>query len=543
MILLHPRIYTLDPARVGPGDPWGQVGALQIGGDGEVAAAGSRAEVLARRRAGEEVVEVEAACVLPGLIDTHAHLTSLGVRPGAIELPDSAGPAAWAAAVAARAAALPAGAWITGRGWNQAVWEGDGEPLVEGFPTHAALTAAAPRNPVYLQRADHHAAWVNRAALEAAGLMASAPAVEGGRVIVGADGRPSGVLIDEAMGLVERALPPLEARDHRALLRERAAAFLARGVTCVHCALVPLERLEHYEAELGGGAAGLRVRAMLYARPAELAWEALRRAPSLDPAGWLHVATLKAFADGALGSRGAWMLAPYEGAQGVGGPVASPEESEALARAALARGWQLATHAIGDRALRETLAAWRRAGLTPQAARALGWRVEHVQHATPEDLNEMRDLGLMAAMQPIHCTRDMRFAEALLGPARCAWAYAWRAVLERQIPLGFGSDYPIETLDPWQGLQAALTRQDEAGHPAGGWFPAQRLTLGEALAAYTTGGAALAPADRGRLGHLGQVADLVALDQDPTEAPPERLGQTRALATMTAGRVVHGALR
>lgn len=542
MILLHPRIYTLDPARCTPANPWGQVQALRIDAAGFVTAAGDRADVLARREPGEATREPLAACVLPGLIDTHAHLSSLGMRPGSLELPDDASPQEWAHAVAQRAAGLRPGAWITGRGWNQTVWEPGDAELVEGFATHALLSQAAPENPVLLHRADHHAVWVNRAALALAGLLDAAPQVEGGRAVCDAQGRPTGVLIDEAIGLIEAAMPPLDAQENQALIRERARMFLAQGVTCVHCALIPPAQIPHYQAEIAQGRAGLRVRGMLYDAPEALGRYASQRWPHLDPQGWLHLSTLKAFADGALGSQGAWMLDPYQGSELRGGPVATPQQMEQLARHALENHWQLATHAIGDQALRQTLAAWRRAGLTPERARALGWRVEHVQHATPEDLDTLASMGLAAAMQPIHCTRDMRFVEPLLGPQRAAWSYPWAEVLRRNIPLGFGSDYPIETLSPWEGLHAALTRQDERGRPEGGWHPQHRVTRAQALAAYTTEGASLMPFDAGRLGHLGQLGDLVTLDTDPTEASPQALRQTKVLATLTAGRLVHGSL-
>ncbi len=542
MIILHPRIHTLSKDLMRPENPWGTVEALQIL-DGRVVRAGARAEVLRHRAAGEPVEAIDGACVLPGLIDTHAHLTGLSMRPGALDLPDDLPPLQWAEAVAAAAAGLSPGVWITGRAWNQAVWrDEDCQGLrrsPEGFPAHDLLSAAAPDNPVVLHRTDQHAAWVNAAALRAAGVHRHLPDPEGGLIVRDPAGEPLGVLVDEAVGLVARALPPLDAAQRRALLAEKGRLFLSRGVTTVHCALIKPEDLDHYAHVLTGDERlGLRVRGMVYDEPAALEAWARQNKPWRDEGGWWSVETLKAFADGALGSRGAWFFDPYEGATACGFSVATPPEIEALGRAALAGGWQLATHAIGDRAITETIDAYARAGWTADLSDRLRWRVEHVQHPRLDALDKMAALGLFAAMQPIHATRDMRFVAALLGHQRASLSYPWRAVADRGIPTGFGSDYPIETLDPFAGLHAALTRQDEAGRPDGGWFPEHRLGRLEAMLAYTRGGAGLMGRDRDDLGHLGPEAhaDLIALDVDPSQDAPEALLRVHVQRVWTAGQ-------
>jgi predicted amidohydrolase YtcJ len=543
MILCHERIYTLAPALCTAQDPWGRVEAIRIL-DGEVDAVGTRAQLAAQRAAGEAVIELDGACVLPGLLDTHAHLSNLGMRPGVIRLPDDAPASAWVEAVRARAQAEPAGRWIVGRGWNQAVWPPEDGQLDAHFPTHEALTQAAPAHPVLLYRVDQHALWANRAAMQAAGVWGQAPGPrDGGAALPDRQGHLSGVFLDHAMDPFEQALPPLDRPAREALIAGFAQEFLSRGVTCVHAALVEPWELPDYEAILGDGRLGLRVRAMVYDAPARLAAWAQDHRPTLDPGRWLDVGLLKMFADGALGSQGAWLEHPYQGTQHTGGPVASPDELEALARAALGRGWGVAVHAIGDRALRELLEAWARAGLSRPQAQALRWRVEHVQHASAASLDHMAALGVGAAMQPIHCTRDMRFAEQLLGPERCAWAYAWRAVLQRNIPLGLGSDHPIETLDPWAGMAAAVTRQD-GDQPAGGWFPEQRLTRLEAVLGYTREGAKLVAADAGRLGVLapGARADLVVAEVDPSTDDPRAWPSAPVRLTLAGGVPRWGAL-
>lgn len=539
MIIVHPRIYPFTTANRAD-----TVEAFQTRG-AAVVALGSEREILALREPGEDVVRPEAACILPGLIDTHAHLTSLGQRPSSVDIPDETLPGDIAALVAANAATLPAGSWVTGRAWNQAVWPDATavQRTQSGFPTHHALTAAAPNRPVMLRRTDHHAVWLNRAALEACGLWGvDVPDPEGGTIDRGTDGLPAGVLVDEAIGIAKRAMPPITSEETRLVIRQRARAFLAAGITCVHCALVWPSELSDYAATIQGpGRTGLRVRSMVHAAPSDLVAWARNNRPYVDPDGMHHVVTLKAFADGALGSKGAWFFAPYEGDTGVGKPVATPAEVEELARVAIERGFQFAAHAIGDRAIRETADAYARAGWSAAMEATLRFRIEHVQHSRAEDLDRLAALRIAAPMQPIHCTRDMRFAERFVGPARAAFSYPWRSVLDRGMRLGFGSDFPIETLNPWVGLHAAVTRQDEHGLPEGGWIPQQRVSMGEALDAYLVEGARLMVPDDGVLGHLGEVADFVAIDTDPFVDSPRTVADTTVRATVVAGELVHGA--
>ncbi len=541
MIVLHPNLYTLIPQRCTPSNPWGKVEAL-CARDGAIVAVGTREEILALQTKNERVIEPKAACIMPGFIDTHAHLSCLGMRPGMLDLPDDTSPQQWAQAVAQSAAQLPAGSWIVGRGWNQEVWSGEGLPrTVEGFPTHELLSQAAPHHPVLLHRIDQHAIWVNQAAMRAANFTRDAADPPGGKIIRDAGGEPSGVFVDEAGVLFEKTLPPLTSEELCLLLRENAAQFLAQGITCMHCAVVPLHELAAYHEVFGTqNTPGLRVRGMAYAKPKPLAAWARNHAPQRDPKAMWSLPALKAFADGALGSRGAWFFEPYEGETTCGMSVAPPDELEQLSRAALESGWQMAVHAIGDRAIAETLSAWERAGLTKAKAQHLCWRIEHVQHPRKESLDAMAQRGIGAAMQPIHCTQDMRFAEALLGPTRAAFAYPWHAVHSRQIPLGFGSDYPIETNNPFVGIHAAVTRQNAQNLPKEGWHRAQCVSRQTAIGAYTYEGAKLMVEDTHTLGHLGAVADWVALDTDITKAPIDKVRCTRALWVVTAGKTRHG---
>ncbi|MEO1270338.1 MAG: amidohydrolase, partial [Myxococcota bacterium] len=482
---------------------------------------------------------------------------SLGLRVGGLDLLDHTSPQSWAEAVAHRAQNSPPGTWITGRAWNQTIWTtaqtAQTPRTSEGFPTHALLSEAAPDHPVMLHRTDQHAVWVNREAMLRAGIDPDAPLVAsdpaGGRVVRNDDGTPAGVFIDSAIDLIEDHIPPPSDAEVIQAIEASGARCLAAGLTCVHCALVRPSELEAYQQALASGRLPLRVRAMVYDDPEALAAWASTHTPWSDATGQWRVVTLKMFADGALGSRGAWMLRPYHNhPDELGFPVATPDQIARVAMAAAQQGWQLATHAIGSRAIRETAQAYARGAAAAgwsDAPAALRWRIEHLQHPEPDDLDTIAAAGLYAPMQPIHATRDMRFAESLLGPERAAQAYPWRAALRAGIPVGFGSDYPIETLNPFVGLHAAITRQDDADHPPGGWYPEHCLTPLEAVSAYTAQAAGFIAEDDGHLGHLGvgAEADLIATTVDPATATPQQLRTAAITWSLIGGRNAYPPVR
>lgn len=519
-LLLGARFRTLDPER-----PLAE--ALAVGADGRIVALGEE-ETLAARFPAARRIDLGGGVALPGLVDAHGHLLGLGLARLRVDLSGARSVAEVLERLRASAEGLPEGAWLIGRGWDQTRWE------PPEFPTAAMLDALFPTRPVWLVRVDGHAAWANSAALaHAVRELAGDWQPEGGRILRDGAGRPTGVLIDAAMALV-RVPPPDRATRAEALARAvRSAA--AAGLTGVHDAGMDRESLELLAALADRGELPLRVHAMADGEGPTL--ELLcREGPYRHPSGRLAMRAVKLYADGALGSRGAALLRDYADERGHRGLLVTPEERLRRAiRRARDCGLQPAVHAIGDRANRLVLDLYARE-LAPEERRALRPRIEHAQVVHPRDLPRFAALGVIASMQPIHATSDMRWAEQRLGAARLRGAYAWRSLLAGGAVLAFGSDFPVEPESPILGLHAALTRTDREGRPPGGWLPEERLGLAEAIAAYTRGAAYAAFAE-GELGRLapGFRADLTLLEDDPFGLPPEALPGLRVLGTLLDG--------
>lgn len=529
LILYNGRVVTLlDP------EPSPAPTAVAIAGE-RVAYVGDDAGARARAAAGARLVDLAGAVVVPGLIDSHAHLPGLGNALVWLDLRGAASAAEVADRV--RAAAAASDGWILGRGWDQNAWPG------QEFPTRALLDAAAPGRPVLLRRVDGHAAWVSSAALAAAGVTEATPDPAGGRLLRDADGRLTGVLIDNGVDLVGRAVPEPSPAERRRRLDLAVAHCLALGLTGVHDAGADADQVARYQELDAAGGLGLRLYVMLADDQPTL--DALLPAgPWTSPSGLLTVRAVKLYADGALGSRGALLLADYADDPGNRGlAVTTPERLAEVAAAAGRAGFQVCTHAIGDAANRRVLDVYAR------VQRELGlrdprWRIEHAQILAPADIPRFAELGVIAAMQPVHCTSDMDWVPARLGEARVAGAYAWRSLLASGARLCFGTDFPVEAADPLPGLYAARTRARPDGTPAGGWLPGERLSGREALALYTAG-SAYAQFREHELGRVapGFLADLTVLSGDPAACPPEELPGLRALLTIVGGAVRYEAPR
>ena len=505
---------------------------------GRIVFVGDPAEAKARAKSAR-AVDLSGRFVFPGFADAHLHMLGLGKSTETAALRDATSAADAAARMAASAGKLPAGAWVEGRGWDQTRWPG------REFPDARTLDSAVPGRPAIARRVDGHALWVNSPALAAAGIGAATRDPEGGRILRRPDGSPSGVLVDNAMALVDRAAPEATDADRERWLREGAAACARAGLTEIQDAsgydaagIAALQRLA------SRGELPIRVYATVSPDPAALPKSLAGGRHVGGGDDFLTVRAIKAYADGALGSRGAALLADYSDEPGKRGLLVTPPERLAeIALAARRAGWQLWIHAIGDRGNRVALDAYEKAAAALPAAPAGAERprIEHAQVIAPEDFARFARLSVIASIQPVHATSDMRWAEDRIGPERIAGAYAWRRLLQAGVRLAGGSDAPVETESPLEGIYAAVTRRDRAGNPPGGWRPADRLTRPEAVALYTSGAAwaAFEETWRGRV-TPGFAADLTVLSADPLSAPESEIASISVYMTIVGGRVSHG---
>jgi predicted amidohydrolase YtcJ len=538
VLFVNGRIYTL--AGEPPADPGAEpaVEALAVR-SGRIVASGTTAEVQRHAGPATRLQDLHGATAVPGLVDAHLHLAGLGRWLREVDLVGTTSYDEVVARVRDRAARSAAGDWIGGRGWDQNDWP------ATGFPDHAALSQAVPQHPVYLRRVDGHAALVNARALEIAGVGARTADPPGGRIERRPDGTPSGVLVDAAMDLVARHIPPPSPEERRLRLELALRHCAEAGLTGVHDAGMAAADLEICRALLVAGALPLRVYVMVDAAPDGADSAATRAVLEAGPQAFdptLHLAArcVKLVADGALGSRGAALLEPYTDDPGHRGlPQYTPEAFLVRARSLHERGFQLATHCIGDAANRMVLDAY--AQLAQELPRPEArFRIEHAQVLAPADIPRFAALGVLPSMQPTHCTSDMPWAGARLGSVRLRGAYAWRALRDTGVVIAAGSDAPVEAVAPRLGLYAAVTRQDAAGQPPEAWAPEQRLTRSEALRAFTAW-AARASFTEDDLGTLepGKLADLTVFDADPLRVPAPQLLRLRVLGTYVGGEAIH----
>lgn len=470
--------------------------------------------------------------ILPGLTDAHGHLYGLGLSLDVVKLTGTESFEEVVARVKERAASTPKGQWIIGRGWDQNDWP------VKEFPTAAALDAAIPDHPVFLRRVDGHAAVTNTAGLRAASVTASTKDPEGGRVIRDANGNPTGTFIDAAMHLVEDHIPAPTPEQRKARVLAAAQNIAANGLTEMHDAGIDGETITAVKQLIDEKRFPIRVYAMI-SDDDELVKTWLASGPLMEYGGHLTIRSIKMYADGALGSRGAALLEPYSDDPGNSGLLlARPEHMEDVARRARAAGFQVNTHAIGDRGVRNVIDAYSNAGVTAKDRD----RVEHLQVIAPSDIPRLVEHGIIASMQPTHATSDMYWAEARLGPERIKGAYAWRTVLNAGGRLALGSDFPVEDVNPFFGIYAAVTRQDQKGWPAGGWYPSQKLTLAEAIRGFTKDAAyaAFEESSRGTI-EVGKLADFTIVEGDLSN--PQDLYKTQVRYTVVGGEVVYDGMK
>lgn len=526
LIVTNARIYTADDARP-------RVEALAVRG-GRIAFIGSAREADALRGPATRVVDAGGETVIPGMVDAHAHFAGLAETLRSVDLTGTRSQAEAVARVVARAKTLPPGTWIQGRGWDQNAW-GDTR-----FPTHDPLSAAVPGHPVYLTRVDGHAAWVNAAAMQRAGLTRAARDPDGGRILRDAAGAPTGVLIDRAQGLVTRVIPEPTRAETRQGLTDAMAVMHRWGLTGMHDAGASRALIELYDEMAGAGALPLRLYVMIGDDSAALAHYFAKGPVAGAHDGHLWVRAVKLYADGAMGSRGAALLEPYsDDPNNLGLLLSAPAHIRDVAARGLAAGFQVNTHAIGDRGNRVVLDAYEQA-LAARPTANHRFRVEHAQVLHSDDLPRFAQLGVIPSMQASHQTSDMYWVGKRLGPTRTLGAYAWRSLLESGVVIPNGSDFPVEAVNPLISFHAAIARQDARDWPAGGWLPEQRMTREEALKSMTLW-PAYAGFQEGELGSLsvGKRADFVILDRDIMRVPAELVLGTRVRSTWLGGREVY----
>jgi predicted amidohydrolase YtcJ len=499
--------------------------------DGKVLATGD--DQLAQNYPNAEKINGQGKALLPGLIDAHGHVSDLGYSLLSVDIRGLASAQESAEFVANYAAQHPTLTWIKGRGWNQVLWPD------QAFPTAAILDSQISDRPVWLERIDGHGGWANSAALRLAGIDKDTVAPEGGEIIRDAEGNPSGVLIDNASSLITSIIPKPNDADITLALDTASKHLLSLGVTSTHDAGV--SALEHplYRQIADRGEMQVRIYGMISSSNANLA-QTLAAGHSSDDKDMYSLRSIKIYTDGALGSRGAALIEPYSDRPDHSGlMLTSGEELRSLFEQSIQADFQIAVHAIGDMGNRVALDEFEHAYATV-GGRHLRNRVEHAQVVAISDIQRFKSLDVIPSMQPTHATSDMNMAEERIGAERLKGAYAWRTFLNQGSRVVSGSDYPIELANPFDGIHAAVTRQDKGNLPEGGWIPEQAMTVQEALRSFTID-AAWAAHQEDRLGGLtpGKWADFIVLDQDIFQGDASDLWKTRVEQTWLAGKLVY----
>jgi len=523
--LIHnARIHTFDPAGTEL-----QSGAIAFSADGEILAVGDRESMLSLFAEAEQI-DLGGKTVLPGLIDSHGHLHGLALSYMRANLTGTSDKAEVMNRLREFERDLPEGEWLLGRGWDQNDWP------EQAFPTRADLDAGFPDRPVWLRRIDGHAAWANsRAIAEADRDLSGDWQPEGGSIQRDSRGEPTGIFIDGAMAFIEKAVPEPSGDLESTALDMAMRTLVSLGLTGVHDPGIDGDVVSLYQKKIREGSFPLRVYAMADGMNETMRW-LCREGPLSDASGRLEMRAVKLYADGALGSRGAALLQEYSDDPGNTGLMfSSREQLETDLREVLSCGLQAGVHAIGDGANRQVLDAYEKV-LAEFPENPGRHRIEHAQILHPDDLPRFAGLGITAAMQPTHATSDMYWADERLGDERLAGAYAWKSLLALGARLAFGSDFPVEEVNPMHGIYAAVTRQDLEGWPPEGWLPAERLSREQAVRAFTLD-AAWAGFMEEQIGSLepGKRADFIVLDRDVMQVDVEEIPGTVVEQTWVDG--------
>ena len=498
---------------------------------------GSTREAQAYRGPKTRTVDLAGATVLPGLVDSHTHVAELGEMTAKVDLIDVKTEEEAVARVAARAAQVAKGQWIVGQGWDEGAW-------ANRYPTVKLLSEKVPDHPVFLASLHGFAGWGNRLAFARAGISRDTQAPEGGEILKDADGNPAGTVLNRAVPLLASAVPPPTEQEYKERVLAGLQNMAQSGYVSIHEAGAETRHMKAFEALEAEGRLPVRVYAMLSARDEELCRRWLARGPDATSERMLVTRSVKAYYDGALGSRGARLLADYSdrpGHRGVSGNTYGFDQK--LVADMMRSGFQVGVHAIGDAGNRETLDFIESVIGTSEQIRGLRHRIEHAQVVHPADVPRFARLPVIASMEPPHCVEDKTWAEARLGPERVKGAYAWRSLRRAGARLALNSDLPGSDHDIFYGLHAAITRRDKQQEPKGGWYPEERLSPEEALRGYTgwNAYAAFREKETGVLA-VGRWADITVMDVDPLVAGASEPGKIlggKIVATIVGGRVAH----
>jgi predicted amidohydrolase YtcJ len=537
LVLTNGKIVTMDPERP-------QAEAIAVSGS-TIRAVGSRREIQRYVGPNTRVVDLQGQLAIPGFIEGHGHFMGLGQAKMQLDLTTAKSWDDIVAMVAEAARRAKPGEWIQGRGWHQEKWSRVPQPNVEGIPLHQSLDRVSPNHPVYLTHASGHAAFVNGKALELAGIGRSTPNPPGGEIVRDRSGNPTGLLRETAQGLVARAMAEARARmspeeieaRNREAVRLAGADAVSKGVTSFHDAGVPLATVDFYRKLEAEHALPVRLYVMVRENDSVLAANVDRYRTVATDNAFLAVRSIKVTIDGALGSHGAWMLAPYDDLPTSTGLNTTPlDQLRRTAEVAIQHGYQLNTHAIGDRANREVLNIYEAAFRAHPDKRDLRWRIEHAQHVDPADQPRFAQLGVIASMQAIHATSDGPWVPKRIGERRAReGAYVWRNLINAGAVVTNGTDTPVEDIDPIANFYAAVTRRTADGSY---FYPEQKMTREEALKSYTLNNAYAAFEEhlKGSLSP-GKLADITVLSRDILTVPDDSIPGTRVAYTIIGGQI------
>jgi predicted amidohydrolase YtcJ len=511
--------------------------------------AGSLAEAEQYKTDSTQLIDLEGKTMTPGLIEGHGHFMGVGYNELNLDLINTTSYQQIVDAVAEKVKITPPGEWITGRGWHQSKWEEMPEETVNGFQTHDMLSAVSPDNPVYLRHASGHAGFANAKAMEIAGLLILSKEgidqfeVEGGEVMRDPLGRPTGIFNERAQALITKHIPASTPQKDAKAFELAVAACHRLGITGFHDAGIGRKMIALFEEMKSAGKMNIRLYGMLTGWDKELLNEWYEKGPMVDPDHLMTIRSVKLNCDGALGSRGAWLLESYTDRPGHFGhetlPMAFVEET---ALNGLQHGFQVCSHAIGDRANREILDRYEAAFTNmPDATNDHRFRIEHAQHLHPDDIPRFAELGVIPAMQAVHLSSDRPWAIDRLGEKRIKeGAYMWQSLLQSGIPIVNGTDAPVEPLNPIPSLYASFSRRTLQGTPDGGYEPAEKMTRDQALRSYTLDAAfgAFEEDIKGSI-TVGKLADFTIYDQDLMTVPEEEFLSTEVVMTIFDGKVVY----